>query len=83
MAVELDPVETPDGQTVYVDRTETLRGAKGPFFVVYTTPDHDQRWGYYCSNCESTDNAMDTMGRIECNVCGNIRKPDEWDAAHE
>jgi len=26
---------------------------------------------------------MDTMGRIQCTECGNLRKPDEWDAAHE
>jgi len=26
---------------------------------------------------------MDTMGRIQCTDCGNIKKPDEWDAAHE
>ncbi|WP_245626069.1 DUF5816 domain-containing protein, partial [Haloparvum sedimenti] len=39
--------------------------------------------GFYCGNCGSLDTAMDTMGRIECNECGNIRKPEEWDAAHE
>ncbi|WP_144903422.1 DUF5816 domain-containing protein [Halobellus captivus] len=83
MAVELDPVETVAGETVYVDRTDAERGANGPFFVVYATPERTERWGFFCENCESTDNAMDTMGRIECNVCGNIRKPDEWDAAHE
>ncbi|WP_049986978.1 DUF5816 domain-containing protein [Halobellus rufus] len=83
MAVELDPIETDAGETVYVDRAEAERGSKGPFFLVYVTPDRTERWGFYCGNCGSTDNAMDTMGRIECNVCGNLRKPDEWDAAHE
>jgi hypothetical protein len=83
MAIELDAVETPAGETVYADRADAERGAKGPFYVVYATPDRESRWGFLCSNCESTDNAMDTMGRIECNACGNIRKPDEWDAAHE
>jgi len=76
-------VETPAGEAVYVDRDEAERGAKGPFFVAYTAPQADRRWGFWCANCESADNAMDTMGRIECNVCGNVRKPDEWDAAHE
>ncbi|WP_336025083.1 DUF5816 domain-containing protein [Halobellus salinisoli] len=83
MTVELDPVERGAGETVYVDRTDAERGSEGPFFVVYATPERTERWGFLCGHCESTDNAMDTMGRIECNACGNLRKPDEWDAAHE
>lgn len=79
----LQQATTPDGETVYVDRRDGDRGAKGPFFVVYVSEDRDQRWGFYCGNCDSLDTAMDTMGRIECNECGNIRKPEEWDAAHE
>ncbi|WP_101294855.1 DUF5816 domain-containing protein [Halegenticoccus soli] len=74
---------TADGASVYVDRTAGERGSKGPFFVVYAGEDGDRRYGYFCGNCETFDNAMDTMGRIECNECGNIRKPEEWDAAHE
>ncbi|XVH31820.1 DUF5816 domain-containing protein [Haloferacaceae archaeon DSL9] len=74
---------TAEGSTVYVDRARWERGIEGPFYLVYTTPDADARWGYYCGNCDSFDNAMDTMGRLVCNSCGNIRKPDEWDAAHE
>ncbi|MFC6872670.1 DUF5816 domain-containing protein [Halobellus marinus] len=83
MATELDAVQSPDGETLYVDRSDAEVGAQAPFFVVYATPDRLDRWGFFCGNCESTDTAMDTMGRIECNVCGNVRKPDEWDAAHE
>jgi len=83
MAAHRDAVEAASGETVYVDRADAERGAKGAFFVAYTEPESDRRWGFWCENCESADNAMDTMGRIECNVCGNIRKPDEWDAAHE
>ena len=81
--VDRETVETPGGGTAYVDRAAAERGAKGPFLVAYTGPEADHRWGFWCANCESADNAMDTMGRIECNVCGNVRKPDEWDAAHE
>ena len=51
--------------------------------MVYGTPERENRWGWYCSNCESVDNAMDSMGRIKCNVCGNFRKAEEWDSAHE
>lgn len=79
----LEVSTTSDGEQVYVSRKEGERGTEGPFFVVYVSDDADDRWGYYCGNCDTFDNAMDTMGRIACNQCGNIRKPDEWDAAHE
>ncbi|WP_225334046.1 DUF5816 domain-containing protein [Halomicrobium urmianum] len=73
----------PDGRELYVDRERRERGSKGPFFVVYSDPERDARWGYFCGNCETFNNAMDAMGRIQCNECSNVRKPDEWDAAHE
>jgi hypothetical protein len=72
-----------DEGTLYVAEDEGDRGQDGPFLVVYGSEDRDQRYGWYCTNCESIDNAMGSMGRIECNVCGNFRKPEEWDAAHE
>ncbi|GGM63667.1 hypothetical protein J2752_000536 [Halarchaeum rubridurum] len=75
-------VETDDG-TFYAAEDEGERGDEGAFLVVYRTPDRETRYGWYCTNCESVDNAMDAMGTIVCNVCGNYRKPDEWDAAHE
>jgi hypothetical protein len=81
--MQLEAAETTAGDTVYVDRNDVERGSKGPFYVVYVTPDREVRWGYRCGNCGSFDTAMDTMGRVECNDCRNVRKPDEWDAAHE
>jgi hypothetical protein len=83
MESELERVVTDDGRAVYVDRTDAERGSDGPFSTVYVGDDRDVRWGYFCENCGSLDNAMDTMGRIVCNGCGNLRKPDQWDAAHE
>jgi len=74
---------TSEGETVYVSRREGDRGSKGTFLVAYRTPDRERRYGWFCTNCETVDNAMDAMGRIECNVCGNLRKPTDWDAAHE
>jgi hypothetical protein len=79
----MDSKSTPSGETVYVSSTDGDRGSKGPFLVAYETPDAAQRYGWFCTNCESFDNAMDSMGRIQCNRCGNFRKPTEWDAAHE
>jgi len=81
--MELQELHVDTEGTLYVDRDETERGSEGPFCTVYTTPEAADRWGYFCSACESVDNAMDTMGRIVCNRCPNVRKPDEWDAAHE
>ena len=81
--MSLDASTTAEGERVYTDRTMVERGAEGPFYVVFADADGASRWGFRCGNCESFDTAMDTMGRIQCTECGNIRKPDEWDAAHE
>lgn len=81
--MELEQVSTDEDGTVYVSRTEGDRGSKAPFFVAYRTPDRDRPYGWFCANCEGLDVAMDAMGRVECNACGNRRKPTEWDSAHE
>ncbi|WP_327052515.1 DUF5816 domain-containing protein [Halomicrococcus gelatinilyticus] len=79
----MEETTTADGETLYLSRRNGERGSKGPFFVVYRSPERERRYGYYCGHCESLDTAMDTMGRIKCNRCDNLRKPTEWDAAHE
>lgn len=79
----MDALSTPDGETLYVAREEAERGSDGPFYVVYRSANGRERWGFQCGNCGSFDTAMDTMGRIVCTNCPNIRKPTEWDAAHE
>ncbi|TMT86118.1 N-acetyltransferase [Haloterrigena sp. H1] len=73
---------TVDGETVYVSYGEAARGSKSPFYTAYRTEDRDERYAWLCGNCESIDNAMDAMGRIECNNCGNRRKATRWDSAH-
>ena len=47
------------------------------------TAEGDRRWGFFCSNCGTLDNAVDAMGRVHCNECSNRTKAEEWDAAHE
>ncbi|ELZ10387.1 DUF5816 domain-containing protein [Natrialba aegyptia] len=79
----LRSITTEDAGTVFVSETDGDRGSKGPFLIVYETNDAESRYGWFCTNCERIDNAMDSMGRIKCNRCGNFRKPTEWDAAHE
>jgi hypothetical protein len=79
--IVLEPREYED-QTLYIDRTDSSRGSEAPFFGVFTDEDGDNRYGYFCSNCESFDNTMDSMERIECNDCGNKRKAARWDASY-
>jgi ribosomal protein S18 acetylase RimI-like enzyme len=81
-AAPLDPRRLEDGTTAYVAYDESDRGDEGPFFVVYTDEAREERYGYFCGRCESFDIAMDAMGRVECNSCGNRRKPSRWDASY-
>ncbi|MFC6960673.1 DUF5816 domain-containing protein [Halocatena marina] len=73
----------PTGETLYIDSTTGENGSKGPFYIVYHTERGDRQWGFFCSNCDTFDTAVDSMGRIQCNNCNNINKADVWDAAHE
>ncbi|PSQ15469.1 GNAT family N-acetyltransferase [Halobacteriales archaeon QS_8_69_26] len=70
-----------DGESVFVYRDEGDRGSKGMFYPAYRSRDRDELVGWIC-DCGSSDNAMDSMGRLECNNCGNTRKPTRWDAAY-
>lgn len=79
----MDTTTSPDGITLYVNPNEHFRGTKGGFDVVYKTEEFQEPWGYRCSNCGTLNNAMDTLGRVVCNDCGNTKSADEWDAAHE
>ena len=77
-----EPLELEDGGTVYVDHENQETGSVAPFHVVYTDESGADIFGYWCSNCENLANAMDAMGRIQCDKCGNARKPTRWDAAY-
>jgi ribosomal protein S18 acetylase RimI-like enzyme len=71
-----------DGLEVYVFHEEGDRGSRGQFLPAYRDRDAADLYAWYCAACGSFDNAMDTMGRVECNECGNVRKPTRWDAAY-
>ncbi|OIB57089.1 GNAT family N-acetyltransferase [Natrialba sp. SSL1] len=77
----LDELEV-DGETIYVNYGEATRGSQSPFYVAYESQERDSQYGWFCGNCDSLENAMDAMGRIECNVCGNRRKATRWDASY-
>lgn len=71
-----------EGRTVYVGYGEAARGTDAPFYAAYESDDRARRYGWFCGNCDSLDNAMNSMGQIECNACGNRRKATRWDAAY-
>jgi len=77
----VERVDTPAGE-LFVNFSEGERGSKAPFYATYRTRDLDERYGWVCSNCESVSTAMDSMGHIECNDCGNRRKATRWDASY-
>jgi len=77
----VEPVETPAGE-LFVNFSEGERGSKAPFYAAYRTDDLQEKYGWYCSNCDSVSTAMDSMGRVECNDCGNSRKATRWDASY-
>lgn len=69
-----------DGESRPLDESEEIPGSAAPFYPVYE--DRGERAGYFCSECGSTAVAMDGMDRLECSECGNVHRPDEWDAAY-
>ncbi|WP_255196730.1 GNAT family N-acetyltransferase [Halorarius litoreus] len=71
-----------DGKELYVLTTDSDRGSKGAFHSVYTDAEGTNKYGYFCSNCDTLITSMDSMGRMECDECGNVRKPTRWDSAH-
>lgn len=77
----IEPVEV-DGETVYIDYENTVKGSLGPFYVVYTEETGEEIYGYWCSVADKIANAMDTMGRIRCDESGNTKKPTRWDSAY-
>ncbi|PSQ60250.1 MAG: GNAT family N-acetyltransferase [Halobacteriales archaeon SW_9_67_25] len=81
-AERIGELELGDGTTVYVDHENQEIGSIDDFHVVYTTREGEEIYGYWCARCESFANAMDAMGRIQCDECGNARKPTRWDAAY-
>lgn len=82
--LETDRIETTEteGGTVYLDHETTENGSLAPFALVYTEPDGESLYGYWCKKCENLANSMDAMGRIRCDNCGNTRKATRWDSAY-
>lgn len=77
---QIEARTTAEGETVYLDYDDSEIGSANPFFAAYTNEALETRYGWYCSNCGTFDTAMDPMGRIVCNECGNHHKATRWDA---
>ncbi|EMA68172.1 N-acetyltransferase GCN5 [Halorubrum aidingense JCM 13560] len=71
-----------DGGDRPVDRDESVPGSEAPFFTVYVADDEEEAYGYFCSQCGSTNVSIDGLERLECGDCGNTHLADEWDDAY-
>jgi ribosomal protein S27AE len=81
-AVPVPESVTVDGTDRPLERDETVPGREAPFFPTYTSEDHTDPYGYFCSSCGSTDIAADGLDRIECSECGNLHLAEEWDDSY-
>jgi GNAT superfamily N-acetyltransferase/ribosomal protein S27AE len=73
---------TADGADRPVDHDESVPGSEAPFFRVYSAEDEAEPYGYFCSECGSTNVSTDGLDRLECGNCGNTHLADEWDDAY-
>jgi GNAT superfamily N-acetyltransferase/ribosomal protein S27AE len=71
-----------DGTERPLDADAPIPGADAPFFPVYSEEGSDEQYGYFCSECGSTDVSADGLDRLECGECGNEHRADEWDGAY-
>ena len=81
-AVSVPESVTVDGAERSVDREETIPGREAPFFSIYSDAAEDDPYGYFCSQCGSTDVSADGLDRLECGDCGNVHLANEWDDAY-
>jgi ribosomal protein S18 acetylase RimI-like enzyme/ribosomal protein S27AE len=74
---------TVDGEDRPVDREDIVPGRDAPFYVIHSTAGaSSEAYGYFCSECGSTDVSADSLERLECGNCGNTHLADEWDDAY-
>ncbi len=76
-----ETVEARNGETVYLG-DEELPGEQGPFYVAYEGESRDDPYSFVCGNCGTLVEAVDSLDRVECEECGNLNTPDEWDGSY-
>ncbi|WP_336002829.1 GNAT family N-acetyltransferase [Halorientalis halophila] len=79
---EIPETVSEDGREFDVDTDEATPGTDGPFVRLFEDESDEEAWGYLCTNCESTSVGSDSLGRLECQNCGNKHLADQWDAAY-
>jgi len=71
-----------DGEDRPLDREEPIPGREAPFFRTFVSTQREEPYGYFCSQCGSTDVTADGLDRLACRDCGNVHLADEWDGAY-
>jgi len=71
-----------DGADRFVDGADPVPGRGAPFFQTYSDEAHEKPYGFFCSQCGSTEVATDGLDGLECSNCGNVHRPDEYDDAY-
>lgn len=72
-----------DGTSLFVDASTRSSGSHGPFYEVHRQDSSDDsKYGYYCRNCGAVVTSLDSMGRIECDQCGNEHRAAQWDGSY-
>jgi ribosomal protein S18 acetylase RimI-like enzyme len=78
----LESIEGPDGEQLFIDYTGGETGVLAPLYPTYRDESLEERYGWFCRNCNSTETSMGSSGRIECSNCENSRKATRWDNSY-
>lgn len=78
----LEEIEGPEGQELFVDYASGETGVIAPMYPTFLDESLEERYGWLCRNCGSTDTSMDASGRVECADCENARKATRWDSSY-
>jgi len=78
----LEVIEGSDGKQLYIDYTGGETGVLAPLYPTFQDEALEERHGWFCSNCNSTETSMGSSGRIDCSNCENSRKATRWDSSY-
>lgn len=78
----VDQIDGSGGGVLFVDYAGGETGTEAPLYPVYRDRSLEERYGWFCSACESTETAMDASGRVRCGACGNARTATRWDRSY-
>jgi len=90
-SIDVPETTTVDGDQCRVRRESAVSGTLAPFYPLVDTGDsrgdrgdgdEGRRVGYLCGQCGTTDVHADELGRLECDGCENVHRPDDWDPSY-